>query len=229
MNQSRPLGRTVLSFIPKGGTGKTTMSAHLLVSAAKAGWTSLGIDFDPQGTLKRWAHDRSQHPNVTMLASFDIAQSKISDWQTAMDAAKNYDFTVFDFPPGIEGYETEIHDITEAVDLVLMPLRPAKYDWEIGMDWMKRFKERGLRKVRFVISQVPDERRLSFRRVQALLTSVGFLTPATIPLREDISTSTDMGLTAADIAEAKGGIEFEMLWHTVRHELGIPNGKEQGV
>ena len=53
-----PLGKTLMMFVPKGGTGKTTIAAHLLVSAAKAGRTVLGVDFDPQGTLVRWSKER---------------------------------------------------------------------------------------------------------------------------------------------------------------------------
>jgi chromosome partitioning protein len=55
--------KSVMIFGPKGGLGKTTIAAHLLVAAAKAGYSVLGIDFDPQKTLARWLSDRTSNPN----------------------------------------------------------------------------------------------------------------------------------------------------------------------
>ena len=44
--EKRP--RIVLIFAPKGGQGKTTISANLAVAAARAGQSVAGLDFDTQ-------------------------------------------------------------------------------------------------------------------------------------------------------------------------------------
>jgi len=213
--------KSVMIFGPKGGLGKTTIAAHLLVAAAKAGYSVLGIDFDPQKTLARWLSDRTSNPNSKGLSQFDLATAKIKDWQDVWQHVADYDLTVLDTPPGIEGQEAAIFDLAEAVDLVLIPSGTSKYDWDIAVEWMARLKERGLRKARFVINKVPDFRRRSFVRVQTLLSKHGAMMPAVLPLRDDIFLSTDQGLTTVDLCDAKGGPEFDLLWNNVHQELDL--------
>jgi chromosome partitioning protein len=213
--------KSVMIFGPKGGLGKTTIAAHLLVAAAKAGYSTLGVDFDPQRTLARWLSDRTNNPTSKDLAQFDLATAKIKDWQDVWQHVHEYDVVVLDMPPAIDGEEAAIFDLTEAADLVLIPSGTSKYDWDIAVEWMGRLKERGLRKARFVINKVPDFRRKSFVRVQTLLSKHGAMIPAVLPLRDDIFLSTDRGLTTIDLCDAKGGPEFELLWNNVHQELGL--------
>jgi len=216
-----PLGKSIMMFIPKGGAGKTTIAAHLAVSAAKAGYSVLAVDFDPQKTLSRWAQERTRHPEADKLAQFDVATAEIRQWQAVWDHVSSYDLTIFDLPPGIEHNHAEIYDLSGNVSMVLIPSGTSKYDWEVAVDWMNRFKQRGLRKVHFIISKVPDTRRKSFQRVQTLLSEHGRMLPAVIPLREDVNNSTDIGLTVSDIRDAQGHTDFAVLWNNVHQELGM--------
>jgi chromosome partitioning protein len=219
--QHQPHGRVIMSFIPKGGVGKTTIASHLLVAAANAGYSVLGVDFDPQGSLMRWANDREKHPGYSQMSHFDMGSAKIKDWQDVFAHARNYDITVLDMPPSVEGVEAEIHDMTAAANFILMPTGTSKLDWEIAIDWMLRFKERGLKNVKFVLSKIPDRRRNSFQRTQALLSQHGLLMPAVLLQREDIANATDIGLTANDVSDAKGNSEFSVLWNSVRQEIDL--------
>ena len=42
----------------KGGTGKTTLSLHLAVSAERAGQRAVVIDLDPQASAAEWKDSR---------------------------------------------------------------------------------------------------------------------------------------------------------------------------
>src|SRR6185295_17883306 len=130
--------KSVMIFGPKGGLGKTTIAAHLLVAAAKAGYSTLGVDFDPQKTLARWLSDRMNNPASKGLAQFDLATAKTKDWQDVWQHIKDYDLLILDMPPAIDGEEAAIFDLTEAVDLVLIPSGTSKYDWDIAVEWMTR-------------------------------------------------------------------------------------------
>jgi cellulose biosynthesis protein BcsQ len=44
---------------PKGGIGKTTIAANLLVAARMKGLDAAGLDLDAQGTFARWAAKRA--------------------------------------------------------------------------------------------------------------------------------------------------------------------------
>ena len=46
--------RVVVLCSPKGGTGKSSLARHLLVSAAQDGRQAIGLDFDKQDTLAKW-------------------------------------------------------------------------------------------------------------------------------------------------------------------------------
>ncbi len=52
---------------PKGGCGKTTTAANLVVAARLEGLDAAGVDLDPQGSFRMWAADRirlSRQPEV---------------------------------------------------------------------------------------------------------------------------------------------------------------------
>jgi cellulose biosynthesis protein BcsQ len=219
--QSQPRGKILMSFIPKGGVGKTAIASHLIVSAANAGYSVLGVDFDQQQSLTNWSKDRVKHPSYAQMSKFDMGIAEIKDWQDVFASAREYDVTVLDMPPSVTGVEAEIHDMTAAADFILMPTGTSKRDWEIAIDWMARFKERGLRNVKFVLSKIPDTRRNSYQRAQTLLSQHGLLMPSILPLREDIANAIDIGLTANDVCDAKGNTEFSVLWNSVRQEINL--------
>src|SRR5215204_76802 len=52
--------RILLISSPKGGSGKSVLSRHMLVSAAQSGVRAIGLDFDRQQTLTKWAARRTR-------------------------------------------------------------------------------------------------------------------------------------------------------------------------
>src|SRR3954452_21861885 len=92
--------RILLISSPKGGSGKSVLSRHLLVSAAQAGVKAIGLDFDRQQTLTKWAARRAR----TREAFPDFAGTVVEpvwlqDWRGALNCVESYQLAILDAPP----------------------------------------------------------------------------------------------------------------------------------
>jgi chromosome partitioning protein len=118
--------KTIIVTSQKGGSGKTTLAAHLAVEAERAGdgpaWL---IDTDKQGTLSLW-HERreSETPQRADVPFARLAQGL----KMLEDKAAAYCF--IDTPPTIsEQNET----VLALADLVVIPVRPSPADlWAVS-------------------------------------------------------------------------------------------------
>lgn len=218
--QHRP--RIVGSVGFKGGIGKSTIAAHLVVAAAKEGRRALAVDFDPQKSLSRWYDDRMKtDPNGTYgFAKFDIVAWRVAEWEDLFDRIQDYDVVVLDFPPHVDADEVSLMDLLRRTDLIILPTGTSKAEWEIQIDWMGQFRRAGLRHAKFVMSRA-DMRRKSFHKVAQMLDGAGLRIPAIIPPREDVVQCYDNGLTTLDVEGTKARDEFTQLWNTVKHEVEL--------
>ena len=66
---------------PKGGIGKTTIAANLLVAARMKGLDAAGLDLDGQGTFARWAVKRAadgRHPKQPLRLAHSAHGGRLS-------------------------------------------------------------------------------------------------------------------------------------------------------
>jgi len=109
----------------KGGSGKTTIVAHLAVSFAYKNKKVAIIDIDPQQTITMWYNIRSGNTgqalnNLTCVSS--------PGWRLSNEIAKlksSYDIIIIDSPPHIE---TEAKTAIRESDLVLIPMQASPAD-----------------------------------------------------------------------------------------------------
>ena len=83
----RPLAAHCITFAnEKGGTGKSTLAVHLLVSLQAAGYRVAGVDLDfRQRTLSRYIENRQQHhPD---LPSVEVLVPPLSELENRSEAA----------------------------------------------------------------------------------------------------------------------------------------------
>jgi chromosome partitioning protein len=86
------MGHAITFAQQKGGSGKTTVLAHLAVTWAEAGRRVALIDLDPQHSLTRWAGLRAD-PAIVLIESKDYRAG--GDIKTSK---RNHDVVLVDCP-----------------------------------------------------------------------------------------------------------------------------------
>jgi chromosome partitioning protein len=78
--------KTIVITSKKGGSGKTTLAAHLAVEAERVGATPVwGIDPDKQGSLSLW-HERRESGT---LQRADVPFVRLAEWLKVPDMKPN--------------------------------------------------------------------------------------------------------------------------------------------
>src|SRR5262245_24120969 len=109
----------------KGGSGKTTVAAHLAVAFTLAGKSVGVLDVDPQGSLGEWFERRER-----ALGEDDagLVFRTASGWGARREAkqlARDFDIVVVDTPPKSD---LEMRPAIEMADLVAVPVQPTPVD-----------------------------------------------------------------------------------------------------
>lgn len=111
----------------KGGAGKTTVAAHLIVALAQKGFRVAGLDTDPQGSLSAWFEMRKKYWDVRCVHGIEV--SAFSDWwrvRPEVDRLRaEYDIVVIDCPPHVKD---DAEKAVKEADLVVVPIQPSPTD-----------------------------------------------------------------------------------------------------
>ena len=119
-------GKIITVTQQKGGSGKTTLAAHIAVACAQNRKLKTAIlDTDPQGSLGRWFMTRKENANGS---GPDMTFRTASAWGARYEAqplAEDHDIVVIDTPPkmGVDG-----RPAIETADLVVIPVAPSPFD-----------------------------------------------------------------------------------------------------
>jgi chromosome partitioning protein len=119
-------GKIITIAQQKGGSGKTTLTAHLAVAfGQKRGVSVALLDIDPQGSLGEWLEARE-----TLLGEDNtgLAFRTASGWGARREArslARDHDYVLVDTPPKSD---REARPAIEAADLVAVPVQPSPVD-----------------------------------------------------------------------------------------------------
>ncbi len=142
----------------KGGSGKTTLSAHLAVAWALENQRTVAIlDIDPQGSLGEWLERREDRLGE---ANTGFRFQTASGWGARRESralARDFDIVVVDTPPHAD---REARNAMELAALVVVPVQPTPADlWATEATLMLAEKE-GVR-ARMVLNRVPPRARLT--------------------------------------------------------------------
>ncbi len=119
-------GRILTIAQQKGGSGKTTLAAHLAVAlASQSGEPVAILDVDPQGSLGTWyeAREEALGEDGTGL-EFRTA----SGWGARREArslARSHGYVIIDTPPKTD---TDAKPAIDAADFVIVPIQPTPVD-----------------------------------------------------------------------------------------------------
>jgi len=212
--------RIVLISSPKGGSGKSVLSRHLLVSAAQAGLRAIGLDFDRQQTLAKWNARRSRTREAfPEFAATAVEAVSLQNWRGALRRLDGYQLAILDTPPSVEDHLPAIDGLAEAAHLILVPAVCTQDDIDSVAPWIKALGGRGLNFA--VVLNRANRRTSSFARMRGALVKAGSVCPTELPQLEDIHVPSIKGLTLLDYSKSRGIEPFEEVWAFVRREIGL--------
>lgn len=118
-------GHVITIAQQKGGSGKTTLAAHLAVAAQEAGLRVALIDSDPQGSLGRWYMTRLEAQDGDPRG---LKLSTSSAWGVKLETGllkADHDLVIIDTPPKID---TDLRPALRESDLVIAPVASSQVD-----------------------------------------------------------------------------------------------------
>jgi|KBSMisStandDraft_5_1062788.scaffolds.fasta_scaffold47346_2 chromosome partitioning protein len=202
---------TIVAASQKGGSGKTTLSGHLAVEAARAGTGEIAlIDTDPQGSLAAWWNARTAPTPRFVKAGLPDLEEALA----ALDRA-GVKIAVIDTPPAIT---QSISRVVAHADLVIVPTRPSPHDLR-AVGATVDIAERHGKPVIFVINAATARARITSESAVAL-SQHGTVAPVTIHHRVDFSASMIDGRTVGEVVpNSASAKEISDLWVYIQDRL----------
>jgi len=200
--------RTIVVNSQKGGSGKTSLCAHLSVAAEGAGDGPVYlIDTDPQGTLSTWHEARSaeapRRVEVT-LGELAVSLSTLEQHGAA--------FCMIDTAPN-RGEDTA--ELFQLADLVLVPVRPSPSDlWAVSAT-VALLKQAGTPFL-FVVNQATLNANITAQAI-ASLSHHGPVAETIIVNRVHYAAAMTDGHTASELAiKGPAAQEIANLWTNIK-------------
>jgi len=206
-----PVMYTIVAASQKGGSGKTTLSGHLAVEAARAGAGEIAlIDTDPQGSLAHWWNARrAPTPHFVKAGLPDLERALAGLQQAGIKIA------VVDTPPAIT---QSISKVVAHADLVLVPTRPSPHDLR-AVGATVDIAERHGKPLIFVVNAATARARITGESAVAL-SQHGTVAPVTIHHRVDFAASMIDGRTVGEVVpNSQSAKEISELWLYIQSRL----------
>jgi chromosome partitioning protein len=195
----------------KGGSGKTTIAAHLGVQAGRVGeGPAVLIDTDPQGSLGEWWRERKDETPALATVKLEDLTASIAELRSYGTAA-----TIIDTPPAIA---SSIEQVIVMSDLVLIPTRPSPHDLRAVAGTVELVRKAG-KPFLFVINGAAPRANITAEAVAAL-SEHGRVVPAILYQRTEYASSMIDGRTVMETAPSgKSAREIEELWKYVSAQI----------
>jgi chromosome partitioning protein len=180
----------------KGGSGKSTLTAHLAAYGNKSSRRCLLVDADPQGSLTLWHSLRKGGEPMLLRTATRGVDNLIS-------AAGNagLDWVFIDTPPNMSAI---VNDAIRAATLVVIPARPSVFDIDAVKDTIAYARERR-KPYAVVLNAVPPRRDNN----EAMVATVA--REALDKLKAPVWSGqiTQRGTYSLAVAEGEGAREFD--------------------
>ena len=206
-----PVMYTIVAASQKGGSGKTTLSGHLAVEAARAGAGEIAlIDTDPQGSLAHWWNARQAPTPHFIRAGLPDLEAALAGLEQA-----GIKIAVVDTPPAIT---QSISRVVAHADLVLVPTRPSPHDLR-AVGATVDIAERHGKPLIFVVNAATARARITGESAVAL-SQHGTVAPVTIHHRVDFAASMIDGRTVGEVVpSSQSAKEISELWLYIQSRL----------
>lgn len=195
----------------KGGSGKTTIAAHLAVQAGRIGeGPAVLVDIDEQGSLGEWWRERKDDTPA-------LATVKVADLEANLAELRKYGtaIAIIDTPPNLTG---SIERVISTADLVLIPARPSPHDLRAVAATVDMAKRAG-KPFLFVVNGAAPRANITAEAVAAL-SEHGRVAPVILYQRTDYAVSMIDGRTVMELASSsRSAQEIAELWRCVRASI----------
>lgn len=182
--------RTIVLASQKGGSGKTTLAAHLAVALERDGQGPVVLlDTDPQGSLAAWWNKRA-------ASSPAFADSTVRDLPHKLTAlaADGFAWCIVDTPPANSSQNASV---IACADLVLIPTRPSPHDLDALGATLDLCRAADRRFV-FVVNAAKPNASITVQTVTAL-SEHGQVAPAVVADRVLFASSMIDGRTVLEL------------------------------
>jgi chromosome partitioning protein len=226
--------QTLVINSQKGGSGKTSLCAHLSVEAERAGDGPVYlIDTDPQGTLSAWHEARTaETPRRVEIPLSDL----VSDDDPAKWPARSHGLEVlaqqhspaFCFIDTVPSRGDENSKLFRVADLVLVPVRPSPSDLWAVKATVDLLKNEGTPFL-FVVNQATINANITAQAI-ASLSHHGPVAETIIGTRVHYAAAMTDGHTAPEFASrGPAAQEIADLWTNIKACLhaNMPASKVQ--
>jgi chromosome partitioning protein len=204
----------------KGGTGKSTLTAHLAGFAHRQGRRCLIIDADPQGSLSLWHSKRADRGLTLESAAHGV------DRAMAFAMIEGYEWVFIDTAPTMW---VVVHEAIRAATLVVIPARPGFFDLAAVRETVAIARERN-KPYAVAINAAPvkrdDKDAPAVTQARAELELLGIpVWSGQISQRAGFVSSLAAGASAGEVApDSAAGIEIARLWSAIERSLEAING-----
>jgi chromosome partitioning protein len=209
----------------KGGSGKSTLTAHLAAFAHKLGKRCLILDADPQGSLTLWHSLRADRQPPIENAARGI------DRLIAHAMIDGVEWVFIDTAPTLW---VVVQEAIRAATLVVIPARPGFFDLAAVRETVKIARERN-KPYAVVINSAPvkrDEKEApSVAASRVKLEALGIpVWSGQISQRAGYMASLAAGFSAGEVApESAAGQEVARLWSAVERSVAAISGAHEGA
>jgi chromosome partitioning protein len=208
-----PDTRVIVVASQKGGSGKTTIAAHLAVQANMAGRGPVVLlDTDPQGSLGAWWRARNDETLALATARPDDLAAGFAELRSRQAA-----ITIIDTPPALTA---AIEQVIAIADLVLVPARPSPHDLRAIGATLDMTRNAG-KPFLFVVNGAAPRANITAECVAAL-SEHGQVAPVILFQRTDYAASMIDGRTVMEtVTPGRSAQEIAELWKYVQARISI--------
>jgi chromosome partitioning protein len=203
--------RVIVVASHKGGSGKTTLAAHLAVAAERAGAGPVVLlDIDPQGALIDWWEGRPD----PVPAFAQSAAGRLADDIEAL-RRKGYRLAIVDTPPAASETMAGVIGLAE---LVIVPTRGSLPELRALTATLHICADTGRQAaVAIMAAQLGS---VIDHDAAIALSQHGALAPATVHFSEDIATAMAEGMTVIELNPGcPAATEVRALWRYLAGRL----------
>ena len=207
-------GKIITVAQQKGGSGKTTLTAHLAVAwARRRGITVAILDTDPQGSLGEWFEAREGRLGEDAAGVLFRTASGWGARREARSLARSHDFVIIDTPPKSD---LDARPAIECADLVIIPIQPSPVDLWATQSTLDLAAKEGTASL-LILNRVPPRASLTADMVEAMDGFKWGIAKARLGNRVAFAGAMGDGLTVMEVSGAqKAAEEVEALAGEIR-------------